>query len=154
MVRSIYVVSQKHFISPEKMISDLSNYGKSCEFEETTDVNKYEYAFDDYTGNFTDLLYWDTDIDLNDRTLADVLHTLSVAIARMKTENIEPKKYEPNFLLPTWWFGRERITPDSCIMTDLPDKERKSILLTHLLDMYDNLMKIDMKHETLHCYID
>ena len=153
MVRVIYITSQKHFIPPKRIICKLSDYGKPSKFQINSKYSKFEYCFDDYTGNFTNLLYWDTDIDLNNKTLVQVLHKLSVAISRLEKENITPKSYEPGFVLPVWWFGNMRRSPGSCFTKDMPDEERKPILLLHLLDMYHMLINIHKRNKIFYCYV-
>lgn len=75
MVRVIYITSQKHFIPPNRIISNINYYGNSSKFEINNKYNKFDYCFDDWTGYFTDLLCWDTEIDLNNKTLIEVLLT-------------------------------------------------------------------------------
>jgi hypothetical protein len=144
MVRVIYITSQKHFIPPNRIISNINYYGNSSKFEINNKYNKFDYCFDDWTGYFTDLLCWDTEIDLNNKTLIKVLHKLSVAISRYKRENIKPKSYEPNYLLPEWWFGS---------IKNMSVEERKSILMLHLLNLYYRLKNIYKKNKTNYCYV-
>ena len=153
MVRVIYITSQKHFIPPNRIISNINYYGNSSKFEINNKYNKFDYCFDDWTGYFTDLLCWDTEIDLNNKTLIEVLHKLSVAISRYKRENIKPKSYEPNYLLPEWWFGTTRISPNNCFTKNMSVEERKSILMLHLLNMYYRLINIYKKNKTYYCYV-
>lgn len=140
MVRLIYITSQKHFIPP------ISSYSTNNKY------NAFEYCLTDWTSNFTNLLYWNTELDLNNRTLKEVLHKLSVAISRLERENIKPQQYEDGFILPKWWFGRKRISENNCCTEEMPDEERKSILLLHLLNMYDELIKLNKKNKTYYCY--
>ena len=144
MVRVIYITSQKHFIPPNRIISNINYYGNSSKFEINNKYNKFDYCFDDWTGYFTDLLCWDTEIDLNNKTLKEVLHKLSVAISRYKRENIKPKSYKPNYLLPEWWFGS---------IKNMSVEERKSILMLHLLNLYYRLKNIYKKNKTNYCYV-
>lgn len=150
MVRVIYITSQKHFIPPNKMISNINDYGNSSKFEIN---NNFDYCFDDWTSNFTDLLYWNTEIDLNNKILTEVLHKLSVAISRLKRENIVPKSYEPNYLLPEWWFGNERISKNSCLTKNMSEEERKPILMLHLLNLHYELKNIYKKNKKYYCYV-
>lgn len=152
MVGLIYIVSQKHFIPPKRTICGLSDYGEPAKLIKRNKYSEFDYVFEDWTGNFTDLLYWNTDIELNNRTLKIVLHKLSVTISRLKKENIEPKTCEPSFFLPDWWFGKKP-SQDGCSTKNIPDRERKSVLLFHLLNMYDNLMEINKKNKTYYCYL-
>jgi hypothetical protein len=153
MVRVIYITSQKHFIPPNRMISNINDYDNLSKFKINNKYNKFDYCFDDWTSNFTDLLYWNTEIDLNNKILIEVLHKLSVAISRLKRENIGPKLYEPNYLLPEWWFGNTRISPNSCLTKNMPDKERKPILMLHLLNLYYRLKNICRKNKIYYCYV-
>ncbi len=149
MVRTIYITSQKHFIPPDNMICSIDNFGKSPKFEINNKYNKFEYCFDDWTGYFADLLYWDSQIDLNNKTLIKALHKLSVVISRLKRENINPKSYEPDFLLPKWWCGDVRISTSK----KLSIEEKKSILMLHLSNMYERLMNIYKKNKIFYCYV-
>lgn len=151
MVRLIYIVSQKHFIQPDKMICSLSNYGNSGKLIKKNKYSEYDYVFEDWTSNFNNLLYWNTDLDLNNRTLTEVLHKLSVAISRLKRENIEPKQYEDFYTYPSWWFGHKN---GSGLSQNLSNEERKPILLLHLIDLYDAFMKINKKNKTYYCYYE
>ncbi len=153
MVRVIYITSQKHFIPPKRMISNINNYSNSSKFELNNKYNKFEYCFDDWTKNFTDLLYWNTELDLNNKTIKKVLHKLSVAISRLEKENISPKSYEPEFLLPEWWFGRIRISQNSIVTKNMSDEERKPILMLHLVNLYNNLQDIYKKNKIFYCYV-
>ena len=141
MVRQIYITTQKHFIPADRSNNKYTNF--IC-------------CFDDWTFNFNDLLYWNTEIDLNNKTIVEVLHKLSVAISRLKRENICPKQFTPPgpiFLLPEWWFGRIRKSSNSIQTIDMSDEERKEILLLHLLNKYDILLRIYKKNKKLYCYL-
>jgi hypothetical protein len=143
MVKAIFITSQKHFIPP----SFSNNENVNNKF------SKYEHYFDDWTTNFTDLLYWDTDLDLNNKTLVEALHKLSVAISRLEREGVTPILYnEDEFLLPKWWFGNVRISADCGLTKPMPMEERKSILLLHLLNLYNDLTKIHKKNKNFYCY--
>lgn len=153
MVRIIYITSQKHFISPNRMISSINNYGISSNFEINNEYNKFVYCFNDWTTNFTDLLYWDTNLDLNNKTIKTVLRKLSVAISKLQKENITPKIHNLEFLLPDWWFGTKRISSNSILKMDMSDEERKPILMLHLLNMYSELLNIHKKNKIFYCYV-
>jgi hypothetical protein len=142
MVRLIYVTLQKHFIPPGTRSSKTKD-----------PFDEFVLCFQDWTGNFTDLLYWDTDGDLNNRTLKDVLHKISAAIARLARENVSPILDKPGRFYPPWWFGNMRVTPDSIITKNLPDEERKSVLMLHLCQMHEKLVQIHKKKTTYYCYV-
>ena len=152
MVRLVYIVPQKHFIPPEINITSIENYGKSGKLTERGNYSRYVDVFEDYTGNFEDLLYWNTDVDLNGKTLDEVLRKIDITISRLNREGIEQHPYTPNFFLPSWWFGHDDRNR-TVRSVNLPDEERKSVLLLHLSMMYDNLQKIYNKNRVYYCYV-
>ena len=56
MVRVIYITSQKHFIPPNRIISNINYYGNSSKFEINNKYNKFDYCFDDWNTGITQLL--------------------------------------------------------------------------------------------------
>ena len=44
MVRVIYITSQKHFIPPNRIISNINYYGNSSKFEINNKYNKFDYC--------------------------------------------------------------------------------------------------------------
>ncbi len=141
----IYIVPRKHFQPPLKV-------NHTCRYSEVID---FIY---DYTLNFTDLNYWDTDVDLNNNTIANVLHKLSLAIRRLTNEGVVPYPSEPK---PNWdiesydnkWLYGFYDLPQYGMSRNLPDNERKRCLLYHLINIYNKLLKINKKNKLMYCYI-
>ena len=152
MVRAIYITENKNFNQPKKVISSLQDYGKSSKL---THEDEYIDAFDDYTLNFEDLLYWNSEKDLHNKTIEEVLDKLSNVINKLKEEGTKKKDYEPDFLLPEWWFGNRK-SANSCVTIPLSNEEKKPIILLHLIQMYDLLQEINNKdsNKEYYCHLE
>ena len=140
-MREIYIVPQKHFIPPVDFT--FKRY------------NKFIDSLYDYTLNFDDLKYWDSKIDLNNNTIVNVLHKLSVSISRLEKEGIKPIQ------IPKDWndiHNKDLIygyvdRPNGGMGINLPDTVRKRVLLFHLINMYNKLIKRNKKNKLFYCYV-
>lgn len=93
----------------------------------------------DFTGSFNDLGYWDSNEMLNYHVCDEALIQLRSTLLRMQSEQISPRVMSHEeaayYRFPSWWFG----TDDSYSDVLLDKKERKSILMRHLIDMYNEI---------------
>jgi hypothetical protein len=139
----IFVVPQKHFVAPDR----------SYWMDESSKYCRYIGVFYDYTLNFDDLLYWDSSVDLNNNTITNVLHKLSVAILKLGREGIKPIIPGPDWECGNYWRWGHREQPGGGRTVNLPDSERKQVLLLHLINMYNKLIKMNKKNKLLYCYV-
>ena len=154
MVRVIYITKTNDFVCPEKHIQPLSEF---C-YGYVPNNKNIVACFEDYTSNFVDLNYWNSEDDLHNKPLSDVLNQLSNAISNLEKDNIEPivltPEEEDSFLLPNWWFGRTQIN-NSIFTKDIEDNNmRKSILLFHLINLYKALINKYDQYTTQMTYLD
>lgn len=119
----------------------------------TRDINNFDYIID-CTTNFTDLLYWDSNINADNKSVKEVLQNLSDSILRLERDNIQV--YDSDNSTETGWDCGKRRIQNSFSTENLPDEERKSILLLHLLDMKKELIEIkelNIKNSDMYCYV-
>lgn len=140
--RQIFVVPQKHFVAPDR----------SYWMDESSKYCRYIGVFYDFTLNFNDLMYWDSSIDLNNNTITNVLHKLSIAIQKLGREGIKPITPCPDWEYSNRCWGHIAHQPGGGRTVNLPDAERKQVLLLHLINMYNKLIKMNKKNKLLYCY--
>ena len=97
-------------------------------------------------------MYWDSSIDLNNNTITNVLHKLSIAMQKLGREGIKPIIPGPDWEYSNRCWGHIAHQPGGGRTVNLPDAERKQVLLLHLINMYNELIKMNKKNKLLYCY--
>ena len=142
MVSWIYVTKEKKR-DLEPPYATIENY-----HNDNDNDNKNKFVFDDWTGYFTDLKIWDSQINLHEKTVKEVKNIIIFTLDGVKEKGYTARKMtlEDKEMLgnPNWMhgctsgygmYGRDYF--------ELPENERISVLMFHLEDILDTLKECD-----------
>ena len=133
-------------IEPPCKIISLENYANG-ESSWNTDE---DIIFDDYTTNFTDCGYWNSD-DIHGLNIDNVIKYIKNKLKRMETDGhtITKQEYSENMIKnPSWIWGHREKNENEAFRDyycdrDLPFNEKCDILMYHLTNILSVLNDYD-----------
>jgi hypothetical protein len=150
MVRLISLSRANNVVLPQREIISLEDYAKSGSVVDGIDHGTSELVFDDMTSNFTDLGYWDSELDLDKKSVEEVAMRIADSVERLKTQGYTARiltaEDELSHTIPTWMWGHKNIK-GSIRPETLPEGERISVLLFHL----EQLLQVALEPEFAGC---
>lgn len=102
-------------------------------------------AFEDFTLNFEDLNFWDSEKDMHKCRVSDIKNKIEALLMRMKPPREWTQEDEDSITIPSWMFGHKKHegffvrAPDK----NLPGDEREHILAFHLKNILELISDYD-----------
>ena len=111
--------------------------------------------FNDYTTNFVDLGYWESKVDLHKLNVLQVKCNLEKVLKKMEDDGYKmyqiSEEDKNSYTIPGWVFGHCKMIGHIGPSIDLPDDQRKSILMLHLKEILDVIKEYNNEY---YMYLD
>lgn len=143
MVRYISLVKRGYELPRVRLVS----LGAFASRDDGVDCDEEADIFNDMTSNFEDLGYWNSERDLDGHSAPAVTVKIEEVISKLRLEGVQPwimtKEDEDSFTIPNWMWGHKSCKSGQIQSYDLPESDRKRVLMFHLENLLDTARSHD-----------